>query len=60
MHGQSRLRIPAQRLSRTYADTFTLGRRFGYDPGKIVLRDIDLEVQPGEMIGLVGRSGVAK
>ena len=33
---------------------------FGYDPGKIVLRDIDLEVQPGEMIGLVGRSGVGK
>jgi len=33
---------------------------FGYDPGKMVLRDIDLEVQPGEMIGLVGRSGVGK
>ncbi|MEC7227278.1 MAG: ATP-binding cassette domain-containing protein, partial [Candidatus Latescibacterota bacterium] len=36
------------------------GAAFGYDPGKIVLRDIDLEVQPGEMIGLVGRSGVGK
>lgn len=33
---------------------------FAYDPGKIVLRDIDLDVQPGEMIGLVGRSGVGK
>jgi len=33
---------------------------FGYDPGKIVLRDVDLDVQPGEMIGLVGRSGVGK
>ena len=33
---------------------------FAYDPGKIVLRDIELEVQPGEMIGLVGRSGVGK
>jgi ATP-binding cassette, subfamily B, bacterial len=33
---------------------------FGYDPGKAVLRDVDLEVRPGEMIGLVGRSGVGK
>ena len=33
---------------------------FAYDPGKMVLRDIDLEVQPGEMIGLVGKSGVGK
>jgi|TARA_B100000315_G_scaffold189448_1_gene179279 ATP-binding cassette subfamily B protein len=33
---------------------------FAYDPGKIVLRDIDLEVEPGEMIGLVGKSGVGK
>ena len=33
---------------------------FAYDPGKIVLRDIDLDVQPGEMIGLVGKSGVGK
>ncbi|MYE23835.1 MAG: ABC transporter ATP-binding protein [Gammaproteobacteria bacterium] len=33
---------------------------FGYDPGQMVLRDIDLDVAPGEMIGLVGRSGVGK
>lgn len=33
---------------------------FGYDPGKPVLKEIDLEVEPGEMIGLVGRSGVGK
>ena len=33
---------------------------FAYDPGKIVLRDVDLDVQPGEMIGLVGKSGVGK
>ncbi len=33
---------------------------FGYDPGKPVLEEIDLEVEPGEMIGLVGRSGVGK
>ena len=33
---------------------------FGYDPGKPVLRGINLEVAPGEMIGLVGKSGVGK
>lgn len=33
---------------------------FGYDPGKPVLRDINLTVEPGEMIGLVGKSGVGK
>jgi ATP-binding cassette subfamily B protein len=33
---------------------------FGYDPAKPVLKEIDLEVKPGEMIGLVGRSGVGK
>ena len=36
------------------------GVHFGYDPGKPVLKDIDLEVVPGEMIGLVGKSGVGK
>ena len=33
---------------------------FGYDPGKPVLKEVDLEVAPGEMIGLVGKSGVGK
>ena len=33
---------------------------FGYDKSKPVLHDIELEVEPGEMIGLVGRSGVGK
>lgn len=33
---------------------------FGYDPGKTVIKGINLEVEPGEMIGLVGRSGVGK
>ncbi len=33
---------------------------FGYDPGQMVLRDVNLDVAPGEMIGLVGRSGVGK
>lgn len=33
---------------------------FGYDPGKPVLHNIDIDVQPGEMIGLVGKSGAGK
>ena len=33
---------------------------FGYEPQKPVLRNINLHVQPGEMIGLVGQSGAGK
>ena len=33
---------------------------FGYDKSKPVLHEIDLDIKPGEMIGLVGRSGVGK
>ncbi len=33
---------------------------FGYDPGKPVLNNINFDVEPGEMIGLVGKSGVGK
>ena len=33
---------------------------FGYDKSKPVLHDLELEVAPGEMIGLVGKSGVGK
>ena len=33
---------------------------FGYDKSKPVLHGIDLDVAPGEMVGLVGKSGVGK
>ena len=36
------------------------GATFGYDPGKPVLNEINIDVKPGEMIGLVGKSGVGK
>ncbi len=34
--------------------------RFDYDKSNPVLKGIDLDVKPGEMIGLVGRSGAGK
>ena len=34
------------------------GAFFGYDPGKPILKGVDLKVEAGEMIGLVGKSGV--
>jgi ATP-binding cassette subfamily B protein len=33
---------------------------FGYDEAVDVLRDINLEIKPGEFIGLVGKSGTGK
>jgi ATP-binding cassette, subfamily B, bacterial len=34
--------------------------QFGYDPLRPVIKGINIDIQPGEMIGLVGRSGVGK
>jgi ATP-binding cassette subfamily B protein len=33
---------------------------FSYERGKEVIKGIDLDIEPGEMIGLVGRSGAGK
>lgn len=50
----------AQRLPRLQGSIRFNRVSFGYDKSKPVLRDIDLNVEPGQMIGLVGRSGVGK
>ncbi len=34
--------------------------RFGYDSAKEVLHDVSFTIHPGEMVGIVGRSGVGK
>jgi ATP-binding cassette subfamily B protein/subfamily B ATP-binding cassette protein MsbA len=33
---------------------------FSYEPGQPVLRDIDLEIQPGERVAIVGQTGAGK
>jgi len=36
------------------------GVSFGYKSYEPVLKDIDIDIRPGEMVGLVGKSGVGK
>jgi ATP-binding cassette subfamily B protein/subfamily B ATP-binding cassette protein MsbA len=36
------------------------GVTFGYEPGRPVLRGVDLEVRPGERVALVGATGAGK
>jgi ATP-binding cassette subfamily B protein len=47
--------MPAMQGHVEFRDAF-----FGYDPGKPALRGASLDVQAGEMIGLVGKSGAGK
>jgi subfamily B ATP-binding cassette protein MsbA len=36
------------------------GVTFGYDPARPVLREVDLEIRPGEVLAVVGPSGAGK
>jgi ATP-binding cassette subfamily B multidrug efflux pump len=36
------------------------GVHFGYEPGTMVLKNINLEAQPGEMVAFVGETGAGK
>jgi len=51
--GAHRLQLQGGRLEMT-------GVRFGFDPEKPIVRDMRLEFQPGEHVGLVGPAGCGK
>ena len=50
----------AVRLPRIEGDIEISNVTFGYDRNKPVLKDVSLRVRPGEMIGLVGKTGAGK
>jgi len=50
----------AQRLPRMEGGIRFKDVSFGYDKSKPVLKGVDLYLKPGEMVGLVGKSGVGK
>lgn len=47
-------------LNRVEGEISVSGVTFGYEPNKLVLRDVSLHVKPGQMIGIVGPSGAGK
>ncbi|WP_276353952.1 ABC transporter ATP-binding protein [Cohnella caldifontis] len=49
------VRLPQARGEITVEDV-----RFGYEQGREVLRNVSLQIRPGEKIGIVGRSGAGK
>ena len=50
-------KVPVKRINR---GVFLSTVSFGYEAGNKVVRDIDLEVRRGEVVGLVGASGSGK
>jgi ATP-binding cassette subfamily B protein len=50
----------AKQMLQTRGEIRFHGVTFGYDAALPVLRDVNLHIRPGEMIGLVGKSGAGK
>ena len=50
----------ARTLERVQGRVEFRGVTFGYDPARAVLKDISFTIQPGQLVGLVGRSGSGK
>ena len=53
-------RPDAQSLARVRGALVLERVRFGYDPAQPVLHDLDLQVDPGQVVALVGPSGAGK
>ena len=53
-------RPTAQPLAEVRGQLVFQSVRFGYDPAQPVLRDLDLSVEPGQVVALVGPSGAGK
>jgi ATP-binding cassette, subfamily B, bacterial len=53
-------RADAQPLAPVRGDLRLEGVSFGYDPRKPVLHQLDLQIQPGQLVALVGPSGAGK
>jgi ATP-binding cassette subfamily B protein/subfamily B ATP-binding cassette protein MsbA len=53
-------RLGAIPLPRAYGHIRFENVSFGYDPEKLVLRDVHLDIEPGQTIALVGPTGAGK
>ena len=50
----------ARPLERVRGHVQIEGVTFGYEPGRAVLRDVDVEARPGETVAIVGPTGAGK
>ncbi len=48
------------RLNPMVGDLVIKNVSFGYEPGKMVLKDVNVEIKSGQMLGIVGKSGAGK
>jgi ATP-binding cassette subfamily F protein uup len=50
--------LEAPRLGNTVIKAHHMG--FSYEPGKVILRDVDVDLGPGDRVGVVGTNGSGK